>query len=831
VSATADTFVWTVDGEDTVTDTNRISRIFLTGEKKTANVSVYGIDRYGYRGPMRSVRIVEETNAYDCTLYDPGDSCYSDKACWTAKTTRRDRVNEYNALFYWTVFRADDTIPLYRDTLTPVGDSSSTLCLGSLSIAGAVFDSIDLKIAVVLKDTVGENQVSPTRTQICILRPFRPVLHIVDVVPRSDSIAANQELFIRFEAEDVNRNGSIDSIFWKAPGTTSVTALPPSVDSITFAWTTEGPASLLIWTRDNDGEYSDTVRLTFEVVENRPRITNMMMNKPLVFALERCTLSVSAERGILRSPVEKTAWHFETGASVSDTVAAGASVVVSFATPGKKAVSIVAIDAQGDTSLPFMDSIVIDTGKPVVNAVSCDTAAGGFWVNDQLDFTVDAGDPNGSVIQYRIVLRKQGSADSMVTQSTSSRIPFIVPLGNEGVYEIIAYARDNDSLWSTGYRNPTPLTIRCGKPRLSADIPSESWMYDPVSVQCSALDTNGLVGKLICDWADGSIDTITPATPAQSVSDTFVHHYLTHGEMMVRLIVIDDDGIHSVDTAAIIVKKGMPHVQAVCDTFVWYDDKGYPGDTLNLNASASDSNGTIVKYVWILKAPLDSDAKAPDTAVTLTDHLIAGGANTAFWADHQPFYFKTDSTYKSAVYVIDDDGLISKPDTFYFYIDAPRSPVATVEAKDGFNGNHGIFELAGGTSSIDSLIIKLQNIAQNDTNYLQIRISLIVDSITFGSSPPTIYNDTISIADDTSFSLIKNFKTKQDQSEMRYNNSSWYVTYRPYSSDFIKYKQPFGTTPWLYFRTLVELRLRTGVIQMAVSPQSIKMSHTLTTFE
>jgi hypothetical protein len=66
---------------------------------------------------------------------------------------------------------------------------------------------------------------------------------------------------------------------------------------------------------------------------------------------------------------------------------------------------------------------------------------------------------------------------------------------------------------------------------------------------------------------------------------------------------------------------------------------------------------------------------------------------------------------------------------------------------------------------------------------------------------------------------------------MRYNNSSWYVTYRPYSSDFIKYKQPFGTTPWLYFRTLVELRLRTGVIQMAVSPQSIKMSHTLTTFE
>jgi hypothetical protein len=921
VSATADTFVWTIDGEDTVTVTNHISRIFLTDAKKTANVSVYGIDRYGYRGPMASVRIVEEKNAYDCTLYGPGDSSYFDRACWTAITTRRDRVNEYGALFYWEIMHRSDTTPIYRDTLTPLGDSSSTLCLSSLSIPGISFDSIDIKIAVFLKDDVGENHVSQTRTQICAIRPFRPVLHIVDVLPRSDSIATDQEVFIRFDAEDANRNGSIDSLFWKATGTASITALSPSVDSLTFAWTTEGTASILLWARDNDGEISDTVRVSFVVIKNRPRITKIDLSRPVVYSLERCTLSVSAERGILRAPVEKTRWRFPgNDASVSDTTTLGTSLVVSFTTPGKKAVSAVAIDARGDSSLPFIDSITIVSGKPTViivsqpdsvstrlparivfalsdlrstidtvfwrnaaessiNAIAIPCTDSGFscswltpgtkiveiWAKDILGDVSDtesvsivvvlnqpivsglykpqaivythhtctvsiaaqSGYSRAGVAGYHWAVVNDASIRDTVTNDSNCTFTFESP----GTKDFSVFVTDSLGDSSAAFRDS--IVIDPGKPAVSAvlgDSIAESWINDSVSVRCSARDTNGLIKKLICDWADGSADTVTLTTPAQNVSDTFIHQYSAHGAKTIRLIAIDDDGLSSVDTVGITIKKGAPTVRATEDTFVWYDNKGYTGDTLNLNATASDSNGTIVKYVWILKAPLDSSAKAPDTVVTLTDHLVAGGANTAFWGDHQPSYFRTDSTYKGAVYVIDDDGLISKPDTFYFYIDAPRSPITTVEAKDGFNGNHSIFELTGGTSLNDSLIIKLQNIAPSDTNYLEIRISLIIDSLVLESDPTIIYNDTLSLAADTSFALIKTYETKQGQSEMVYSGSSWKVTYRPYTSDFIKYKQS-GGSPWLYFRALVELRLRTGVIQKAVSPQSIKMSHTLTTFD
>jgi hypothetical protein len=830
VTETADTFVWTIDGEDTVTDVNQISGIFLTDAKKTANVSVYGIDRYGYRGPMASIRIVEETNVYDCALYGPGDSAYIDRACWTAKTWRRERVNEYGALFYWEITRVDDSTLLYRDTLTPQGDSSSTLCLNSLSIPGISLDSSDIKILVILKDTVEKSHVSPVRTQQCAIRPFRPVLHIVDVLPRTDTIAVNQEVFVRFEANDVNRNGTVDSIFWKSTERAAITALSPSVDSILMKWTQEGTASLCIWAKDNDGEISDTVRVPFVVIKNRPKVNNISISRPTVYALERCTLSVSVESGILRSQVEKTRWRFPgNGASVADTVVSGTSVTVSFAAPGRRAVSVVAIDAEGDTSLPYIDSLSIESGKPVVAGVSYDTTDGDCWVKDPIFFDISASDPNGSVTWYRIVLQKQGSADSLVTQSSSSRIPLLVPIGNEGVYTIIAYARDNDSLWSAGYQHPSLLTIRAGKPHLSVSVPAESWIHDTVIVRMSVFDTNGLVNTVICDWADGRVDTLTPVDPTQNVSDTLIHQYASHGIRTVRIAAVDDDGLSSVDTTVIIVKKGAPSVEALKDTFVWYDDNGYPGDTLDLNAAASDSNGTIVKYVWILKSPLDSSAKAPDTIITFTGNLKAGSANATFWGDHQPSYFKTDSTYEAAVYVIDDDGLLSKPDTFNFYIDAPRSPIATIEAKDGFNGNQSIFELTGGTSLNDSLIIKLQNIAPRDTNYLEIRISLVIDSLVIAPDSVIGCNDTLPLAADTMFAMIKSYETKLGQSKMVFSNSSWKVTYRPYSYEFIKYKQS-GGSPWLYFRALIELRLRCGVVQKAVSPQSIKMSHTLTTF-
>ena len=921
VSATADTFVWTIDGEDTVTVTNHISGIFLTDAKKTANVSVYGIDRYGYRGPMASVRIVEEKNAYDCTLYGPGDSCYFDRACWTAITTRHDRVSEYGAFFYWEIMQMGDTAPIYRDSLTPQGDSSSTLCLKSLSIPGLSLDSIDIKIAVFLKDTIGENHVSQTRTQICAIRPFRPVLQIVDVLPRSDSIATDQEVFIRFDAEDVNRNGSIDSIFWNATGTASITALSPSVDSITCAWTTEGTVSVLLWARDNDGEISDTVRVPFVVIKNRPRITKIDMSRPIVYALEQCTLSVAAENGILRSPVEKTRWRFPgNDASVSDTITLGASLVVSFATPGKKAISAIAIDARGDSSLPFIDSLTIASGKPTViivfqpdsvstrlparivfaltdlkstidtvfwrngaestiNAIAIPATDSGFscswlspgkkivevWAKDILGDVSDTESASIVVVQnqptvsglhkpqatvyahftcavsiaaqpgysragvagYHWAVVNDASILDTVTNDSNCTFTFESP----GTKVFSVFVTDSLGDSSAAFRDS--VVIDPGKPVVSAvlvDSTAESWIYDSVRVRCRARDTNGMIKKLICDWADGSADTVTLASPAQNVSDTFVHQYSANGAKTVRLIAIDDDGLSSVDIVGITIKKGAPTVRATEDTFVWYDNKGgIRGDTVNFRAVASDSNGTITRYVWILKGALDTTAKAPDTVHTSSDSLVIGYNNVAFWADHQPAHFKADTTYRGAVYVIDEDGIPSAPDTFYYYIDAPRSLTIAAEAQEGYSGDHSIFELTGGTTNDDSLVITLQNCALSDTNYLKVRISLLIDSLTDFVNPATVYNDTITITDDTTFTHIQNFSTKQSQSKIRYDSAvnGWRVIYRPPMSDFSPYKQGVWHPPWLVFRIHVALRTRTGEIQNQVTTLSLRMSSTL----
>ncbi|MBN2035345.1 MAG: PKD domain-containing protein [Chitinispirillaceae bacterium] len=1016
VTATADTFVWNIDGEDTVTTSPLLQRIFITGSKKTANVSVYGIDRYGYRGPMASVRIVEETSPYDLRFtHVPGDSAYRDSANWTVVTSRTDRVHDNHAVFCWNIIRLGSGDTIGRFETAPQGDSGSTFRIAMLSDSGVNLDSIDLKVCVVLRDTLGPDHSSPLRIDSSRIRLFRPVITVGKIVPRGDSVAVGQEMTVRFIAQDVNRNGHIDSVFWKQSGIATVYALPADADSMAMRHASPGPVTILLWTRDNDGEISDTARIQLHVVKNRPRITSLIMSRPVVYALERCTLSVTIETGILRSPVQKTVWRCSDD-SAADTVVHGLVLSLSFSSPGKKTVSVTAIDAQGDTShiftdtitivsgrptvivadapdsistgmpatiifalsdlkslidtvywqddearaihtiaipcldssvtctwqqpgtrtillwardrigdmsdtvsaaivvvqnrpritgfhrpqgtvyshLPctvavsaqpgfsqcritawcwdvpndvsindtitgdsslstvfdspgkkrfsvividslgdssaaFTDSIVVDPGLPRVTAVSFDTTGQGVFVNDQIHFTVSATDPNGSVNQYRVVLKKQGTDDSLLTQGSSSRLPCILPVGNDGVYSVIAYAMDDDSLWSAAFVHPRHLMVRAGWPFITANHPEESWMYDLVTLYVQVVDTNGMIHALACEWDDGSADTIRYASPQQDVRDTLSHRYVSHGTRQVRLTATDDDGLASVRTLTITVNKGAPSVSAAADTFVWYDNKGgFRGDTINFHATAEDSNGTISRYVWILSGALDTSAS--DTVITAADSLLIGAANSAFWADHGRL--RPDTTYKGAVFVIDDDGLKSLPDTFCYYVDAPRSFSVAAQAREGHSGDRTIYELinANGTSSNDSLFITIQDIAPGDTNFLSVKIDLVVDSITDFVNPATPYDDSISVSSTPGFSLLKRFTPKQSNPGFFCDTLSnrWLLMYRPPSSDFSPYKQQIQIPqPWLFFHVRVSLQTRTDAIQTASSPVQLRMNSTL----
>ncbi|MBN1128107.1 MAG: hypothetical protein JXA71_03930 [Chitinispirillaceae bacterium] len=1015
VTAAADTFVWNVDGVDTVTTDNRLTRVFLTDEKKTSNVSVFGIDRYGYHGSLASIRIVEETSVYDLqfTLV-PGDSAYGRRACWTVRTSRHDRVRDNGALMYWNIIRLGTGDTIARIVEAPAGDSASTFCVGMLDRDD--IDSIDLKVCVVLRDTLGASHTSPVRVDSTRIRPFRPVISVQKILPRSDTVAVGQEMTVWFEAHDVNPDGRVDSVFWQKCSAFLYQSVPVTDGAFTLQWDIPATVSISLWTRDNDGEYSDTVTVTFEVVENRPSVSSITLTRPVIYALERCTLSVACKSGILKSPVDKTVWLLPESSAVQDTVVTGTSIAAIFPTPGRKAVSVVAIDVRGDSSLPFIDSVTIisgkpvvtvigsvdsvstrmpatftlavrspkstvdtlfwgdaaldtvyalplphmdtgftftwtergektvriwakdglgdlsntlsvsisviqnrpvvtgilkpagtvytnractlevaatpgysgsritawhwqvdgatppvdtvtsepflflsfgtpgekvisarvadcigdtsepyrdsiriDPGRPVVNAVSFDTA--GTWVNDEIRFTVSATDPNGSIERYRIVLKNPASGDSLETQSSSREIPLIIPVGNEGRYAVSAYARDNDSLWSGAYHHPTLLIVRSGKPALIVHAPAEAWIFDTIPVIISTLDTNGTLVTIIGDRGDGARDTITIPPNTTQFTDTLRFRYTRDGGKTIRITATDNDGQFSDATVTVTINRGTPRVRALRDTFVWYDDKGvFRGDTVNFKAAAFDSNGTVKRYVWILKGVLDTGAQAPDTVVTEVDSLVAG-SGSAFWTDHQQTFFSFDTTYRGAVYVVDDDNLPSIPDTFYYYVDAPRTFEVSAIAKEGYLGDRSIYELGCASSSLDdSLYVDLPFISPGDTNYLGISIAMIIDSLSDNINPSTIYNDTIPLSDVPGFTPIQRFQPSQSQTKMTYLSSAevWRLAYRPSSSDFNAYKQTVSTPkPWLFFHFLVTLQTRTGAIQADSSKTKLKMSCTL----
>lgn len=237
---------------------------------------------------------------------------------------------------------------------------------------------------------------------------------------------------------------------------------------------------------------------------------------------------------------------------------------------GFRTVRVCGIDNSGLKSQ--VDSVVAHVlgNAPVVALSISDTL---MYTNRELKLWVSAHAANGYVDKY--VWSVDGK---QIDTAVSDTVVFKWDIGRELPYRIVVTVTDNDSVWSS---DTVLVTVKNAKINLTTDdsvvytgdrqtfvatpIPSDStnngylWYVDGVAEKCG--DT------LYKTWGIG---------------ETGMHTIITN----------KIEGEYNPDTLTFYVNNGDPKVVSLKDTVISSED------TLVLPFTASDTNGTIEKYLW-----------------------------------------------------------------------------------------------------------------------------------------------------------------------------------------------------------------------------------------
>jgi formylglycine-generating enzyme required for sulfatase activity len=341
-------------------------------------------------------------------------------------------------------------------------------------------------------------------------------------------------------------------------------------------------------------------------------------NPPIVTAMRDTMVNINDSITITAtvtdsSEIERFLW-IRTGAVYVDTTTTG-SLKTAWPDSGRKTVLVKAINNNGVHSKADTCIVRVTLDPPMVTAMS-DTTIG---INDSLTISSSAMD-NGAIIKYLWAKNGTSYSDTTITGT------FKTSWTDSGHMIMSMKAIDDDNVAS---RPDTCIVlVLLNPPTVTVVHDTTVNINDSLTIIATGKDNQEVVNYT---WAKDGIhylDTTKTCSVSVAFSDS--------GRKVVRVKTIDDDGVWSApDSCMIIVRLDEPVVTTMGDTTVNIND------SLAITATASD-NGKVMKYIWARNGS------------TFVDTTIAALLKVAF----------ADSGRENVIIrAIDDDGLVSRPDT------------------------------------------------------------------------------------------------------------------------------------------------------------------------
>jgi lysophospholipase L1-like esterase len=385
--------------------------------------------------------------------------------------------------------------------------------------------------------------------------------------------------------------------------------------AIVWTWKTADTGTHLLVVRaiDRDGLRSSPDSLSVRVTYTRPRIsplsdTTIKINDSLVLYLH-------ATDSLL--PVISYSCFIDDTGSLPAVTDSAIRTFWRVADTGSHRLIVSAVNSAGIASAPDTSSITVTCRHPRVRLLVDSAGA----INDTCVFSIQADDSDGAVVEYH------WSIDSSAWTATPSSTLAWTFVGKNaaGMHSVRAFVIDNDGLLSD--TSTAAIWISLLRPTVSLRI-DDTTIYagQTLRLKADAFDTNGVIAGY--QWfLDGQAITRSAQSDSTvllfAVSDTGTHH--------VSCAVIDDDSLESLpDSTLIRVLPGTPTINAMNDTAL------SSLDSVVLTCTASDPNGSIIRYLW------NTDGSGWNDSTAVPEYR--------FWYSGQP-------QVRVLVAALDNDGL------------------------------------------------------------------------------------------------------------------------------------------------------------------------------
>lgn len=271
-----------------------------------------------------------------------------------------------------------------------------------------------------------------------------------------------------------------------------------------------------------------------------------------------------------------------------------------------------------DTLLPYESRVYIyespadapDNVPPIANAGATQQIQ---QPTNQVTLTGTDSDSDGIVVN-RAWSKLSGGSTTIFNPNSNNTL---VQLNNSGTYIFQYSVTDNAGATTTDTVSIVVLPPNIS-PIVDAGIDQTIQLpINSVGVVSVASDVDGTVNSY--NWSKLSGPTATIVTPTNS-STTITN--LTAGNYTFRVTVTDNQGATATDNVQIIVLPA--NIAPVANAGV---DKVtiLPADSVRLNGSGTDADGTVASYLWE-KVSGDDEALivSPNSASTLIGNLVVG---------------------------------------------------------------------------------------------------------------------------------------------------------------------------------------------------------------
>ncbi|MFC1585687.1 FISUMP domain-containing protein [Fibrobacterota bacterium] len=382
---------------------------------------------------------------------------------------------------------------------------------------------------------------------------------------KDTSVSINDSLKITAVGSD--SNGTVEKYYWALDGDQFTDS--SSTGSFKTAYTISGEHFVLVKVRDNDAMFSASDSILVSVKLYRPSVTIM---KDTIISIND-SLTITAEASDTNGSVEKYYWSFDSTEFIDITLEG--EITRYFPDTGLHLIRVQVSD--DDTIFSLIDEMTVNviTAPPVINTmpdISVD-------INDTILLTADCMDGFGFITGYFWALDGNAFSDTTDTNSINYAFP------DSGAHAVLVQCRDDDgnasavdSIW---------VFVGAHPPQVSIMADTIISINDSLDITALGADENGeIIGYF---WSTDSGQSYPFATDtgllSQVFEDTGVH--------VIQVIAVDDDSMRSGPALmGVRVLANPPRIDSV------WNAETLVNDSVVLKAFASDSNGTVEKYLW-----------------------------------------------------------------------------------------------------------------------------------------------------------------------------------------------------------------------------------------